>query len=332
MFIKYFWILSCITLTACASYQSIDLKLHEFLNPLPVKIKQQVTFSYFSPSFGCGWLGDDQPLFLSQTDGRSAPKDVSEWKKSICQDGVALKRYEFTIRGIVPPTPAGTLVTDSADATARWQAQMEEAAQNFFLANMDRPLQKKLERRYTCPVLNYYVLASKDAKQFEQDQKERMYQSLSKDLRASSMAFMFVRMPNDKRFFLVERSAIAQGTRESGADLRTAIPNLNTNAIFVAADTTTASSVKRDLALPLGLAYLGDLEIMANDFVLVPGGEIDVKQAVQNRHNDFKEYIKRNTRVEENQTDDPSVIDFKVALDLQPFCQSARPVSDFITK
>lgn len=61
-------------------------------------------------------------------------------------------------------------------------------------------------------------------------------------------------------------------------------------------------------------------------------GSYDLEEAINSRRQIFNQYIERFTTVKEAQSEDPQIIDFHVTLDLQVFCQYAKPVEDLVSK
>lgn len=334
LIIRSFLILSALWfLMACATYNAIQTKIHEFTHP-PVNTERKLKMSYFSPSSGCGWIGDDQPIMLFQQD-TIEKIDAVAWKKKVCGGNGPLIRYDFNIRAVVPPAPKGILVTDAAAATDFWRQKMDETVATFFEDNMSQIVQTRPERMHNCPAITYYVLISKNGTEFEKDQRDRIYQTIT-DKNLGRPEFMYVRLLGEQRIYLVERSAIKQGANTalygSDNDRAVRLPGFNKNPILLALDATKAFQSKTELVPPLAISYLGDLHIMSHDFVMIRDGEVDIANAVKNRTQLFKKYLRENTHIQINQTDDPNIVDYKVSLDLGNFCKYSRPVSDFYTK
>lgn len=67
-------------------------------------------------------------------------------------------------------------------------------------------------------------------------------------------------------------------------------------------------------------------------FFIRPDGAFDLTEAIKDRRKLWNAYFSQAVRVDEAQTEDPSIIQFNIRLNLDLFCAYARPVKDLLTK
>lgn len=76
--------------------------------------------------------------------------------------------------------------------------------------------------------------------------------------------------------------------------------------------------------------YYTDLFALRSAYVLLKkdeDGNINISKSIQNQSKNWHEYLTKNISLKSAQSDNPQILKYTISLDLNDFCQNARPVS-----
>lgn len=312
--------------------------------------------NYFS-GFTSGWVGN--PVSITKMNGKAGGSPGGEqWYKTYCQEGKAVKKYSYQVKAVVPEPPPGMIVSDASKYRTAWLNAAEMTAVKIFLAGISKP-ETRTARNNENIQGKVVAIRSNSEKDIVADYKKAAYQVAGSTLNLpDSRSLMFLKATGNEKIFLVPRQAViltnqyAVGSRVEGDKVQYMEAPLNRasqySPFYIAQTEFSTFVTGKGYELvefsPLSIAYLGDVSAMANQYVLlIPESEqkkfglreygpSDVKTAVQQRQKTFEDVVKKFTTVKEEQSDDPSVINYEVSLDLGLFCAYARPLSDFVSR